>query len=1238
MTLHAARCVGPLRRFAGVLVLALGVLGCVRPQPLDAPDLDPAARAASARAKLLQTPGASHLELAWLCLLHGYGCRALPTHAEAAVEAAPTMALAQLTRALGLQGTQDVRRRAAAWLDLATWAGGAEVGADADPAARALGPFALRMALRLTAIDAAAVREALAASPQALTLGLQGADARERHAVRSGLDGVLPRSAWPDALDDGVAGPLRVRVHRDALHPRAWRGLALLTRSSVDRLDPNGWHRLPPRGDRHFELPPAPASVRAIEVRVPARPGGVSLLVQSARPFRLVRAGAGELGPTLPAGTHVLPLPAAVTETVWLAISATGGLHGVDLAAVSPDPSVTASRVAPARDWQTRAVRRVVALGIVASEDPAAGQAWRVRGALPALLGLLRHRSASEAPTALLDRLLDHRSAHVDARVARAGRARDDGQAALGRALLAPLVAALEQDRGADGPLARRIDLLMELGWADLADGLGDRAASWAERAMSRQAGDCGALSAALELSMMTLERAVVRRLLASAGNCPELELRLADASLAVGDLVAAERRLRALAGRPATAQAAQERLATVRETLARPPGKETPRDARWREVQALRLAGRDAEAAAALNRMLLAPGVDEEQRRRALALGATRPWAGLTVDGAAWVREVGAADAAGAGMVWLLDQEIVVLLPGGGAIRRLHQIVRVERAEVADQVGEVQVPEGAEVELVRTITPDGQFLGPADTPDKETISLRGVVPGAFVEQISVQFVGADDPATGATRLPTFLFGSFDGPVLRAEVLVLAPEGIRPMLERGAAAPQVRASRHTARVGGAAWQLLAMRARDLARLRGEPRANRPERLLATVRVSHGTTVQDLAEQLEERLAAHLERRDPVLESWLAQARAAGRDATRWQALVARLNRRIEDGGSAGMPGAPDVTASNRKGDRAALLWHLAQRVGVDACLWRVSPWTREPVGAAADPDDYGLAAVALPLLGADGKPREVVYDAGIDGGLPDVLRPGLRRRPALRLGCALGLRERRFVTGDLGAASDRREIRVQVRWTADGAVVARGDETLTGVLAVVVRNLLVSGDEDTRAAVLQQLTSASFPGMEARWRDAGGKPGWDGLGSDLEPLRLRWEVHGKADPMRERALRLGVVPYRLARIYATLAERKLPLRVGHTLDVDVRYTIDAGGPVRAVAAVDVEPVPGAPHVALQRRVQAGQVGIVLEQRLRVDMGVVAPADYPTWAERLRRIDDAERLRVERVPPALAPRS
>lgn len=1250
------------------------LLACGAPERLDHPHLVVAARAQDAQRMLADSHepalrARAHLELAWLCLDRGHGCAALAAHAEAAVVFAEAMDLAQLTRAIALQGEADVGRRAEAWLALGRWS---MDGAAETKLAPALAALAVESSLRLQGIDALAAQQALRQNADLVDRVLAAATPRARWRLRRWL----PQG--PEALElprlrelDAARPRLQLLLAKRRASARAWTGLDAPMATTWPALDPTAAPvaELEPvetsDDGADFALPRCDVGIWAAVASAALPAGSFALVVESSAPLRL-RASLGDREAVadtqrLDAGAHLLPLGAVGGGALRLELllSRQGQEQTLRLAiepmgATAPRPAVesagNAASAAGAMDahrpvWADAAIARVVTALAEAGADaapvpgarrPAGGPSGAKptadlrRPGLPTLLAALRE--GAEGDAALLDLRLDLRDDDVDARVARARLAREEGQAALATALLAPLRRRLE---AGDAVLRRRADLRLELGWAALGDGLGDLAAAAALQAVRAQPNDCAVFAAAMDLAGATLERPALRSLLAAAPRCPHLATARAEVALTLGDRGSAQRELAAAAQRASQRQGAIERLRALRllddpeaepESPPRaPPGEpsvanaalQAPAQARqraqahWRAAQRALARGAAAAAQPHLDALLLGPGVDADLRLRALSLGAKPPWLHERRDGAALAAENEEVEGGGASMAWLLNQEQVVLLPGGGALRRVHQVARVLDPEAAGRLGEVSVAADAVLELARTHTENGEILAPAHTPDKEARSLRGVVPGATVEFAEVQVVSADDPATGATRLPVFVFGSPEGPTLQSEFIVYAPPGVQPQLEASPAAPPPE---ETALSEG--WRRLRYRMENIARWQPEPRANRPERQLPTVRVAVGADASMVVAQAEEVLAAHLQQRDPKLEAWVAKAKAAGDDPAAWRALVALLLRSVADGDSRGQPGSPDRAARDGKGDRAALLWHLARRAGVHACLWRVAPWTRDPPWRNADLDDYGLAAVTLQLRGPRG-PVEVVYDPGVDGALPDVLRPGLRDRPALRLGCG---GERQLRTPTLGAASDRRDIDIEVRWAEDGSVVAEGREQLRGVLAVAVRNLLNSGDPEARAAVLRQMTSASFPGMSPTWVEQ------RGLDSDEQVLDLRWRVEGPAEPSRREQLTLGLSPYRLGREYAALPRRTFPLRIGHELDVGLRLTI-LGGSGRIVGPEEVNI--GAPGFSYTLIGQASAGRLRLEASLRVRMGVVAPSAYPAFAAAAQAADRAEVVHLQR---------
>ena len=1278
---------------------------CSAPMRLDSAQLDVARRADAARAGLAdpRSRAIGHLELAWLCLLHDHGCADLPTHADAVVAGAPDMDLAQLTRALGLQGTADVGERARAWLDLAWWSAHA-----ARPSSRALGQLAVLAAARLAALDHAAAVAALRDAVVALDAVILGATPLERWRLRAALDGLVPAAMVPTLhAEDALRPQLLVQAGLVPFSRRAFSGLDLLPRAwqlpealvplaagggvaasgqrpvLTPRLgaDAGAEAVAGPREDR-FGLPPVEPGIWPLSALATLPAGRWGLLIDADRALRLrLHLGSGEavehdvgpglqlveLGSTAVAAGTALRLELAMArvgdeKSVLLALTPLDGPAGTAAGAAAgtaagagrgaATPATTASRAPsePAASavsgrpvWADAAIALTARLLRGDGRDPSSGDASAGAPATPkarALAALAGWEASGEGgpDAALLDRLLDLRDDHVDARVRRARLAREEGQANLARSLLTPLRHRLDAgDRSVTG----RADLRLELGWTAIADGLGDLGASAAVAAVQAQPSDCQVLRAALELVGTTLERTATRKLLAHAGRCQQYALELADAAAGVGDVALARSLLRQ-ARRSAPLRArADDRLASLDAIADLVPaeaavvGGEAPGStpaapqtrvqrqraqakALWQKAQVALAAGAAAAARGSLSELLVGAGVDADLRLQAWRLGAQAPWGSFLLDGKALALSDDAVgfDDEGAESVWLFDQEVVVLLPGGGALRRVHQIARVVDAAAAGKLGEVSVPVDAELELARTIQPDGTILAPAHTPDKETLSLRGVVPEAVVEFAQVQVLGPDDPALHTTRLPMFVLASSDGPIYRSDYVVLAPPGVEPQFEVGAEAPAVQ----TGTVG--TWRSWRWTRERAPRWQPEPRANRPERTLPTVRVSVAADVAGLVEQVQEVLAAHLLRRDLRLQPWVDKAQAAGRDVEAWRQLVSSLMRSVEDGGSTGMPDPPERTVREGKGDRAALLWHLARRAGVRACLLRIAPWTREPPWQNADLADYGLAAVALEL-DADGKSegsktRTVVFDTGIDGGLVDVLRPGLRNRPMLKFGC--GAAQPLGRTGDLGAETDHRDVQFEVTWKADGAVVVQARDTLRGVLGVVVRNMLVSGDEGVKGAVLRQLASASFPGMEATWE------GQEGLDDDRKPLVLRWRIDQPATPERQDVLHLGLVPYRLGRDYAALPRRAWPLRFGHEIDMRVRVTVvTERGRIHAPDDAQV----GAPGLSWSLLSQQSAGRLVLESNLRAKMGVVPAASYPSFAATLHAIDAGEMVRLVR---------
>jgi hypothetical protein len=1257
---------------ARLLLIGLGLTllaACGAPLSAFDPGVDAAKLRDDARERLgdpLQR-AAAHQDLGWLCLLHDIDCADLRDHGDAGAVLAPATVpglLPHLLRVLALQGDVDIQRRAAAWLDLADaadrLAATVPVNEEAIAAAEVARTLTAEALPRLAVRDRQGVLAAIHDRPQTTKRLLEARHPLDALRRRLALGNLL---AQADDLGLGdtlpLGRPLQVQAWSAPVSRRLHTGLDTMLKPSEVFDSPPAVG--PPASGQALELPveaeqgALPASLRIGRYRLPVRDPGVYalraafeteagphyLVARAPRGLRLWLDGqpwtgdaAGRTGPTdrlqrgwveLTAGPHRLDVAAALGDTS----------EPVELDVI-PASTVALAETHPPTTWPAAA--RQVALALLQPASPARSElattfpqgplaAWLT---VEAMAGL---DPQSTAPLSALDRVLDSRPDHVDAQVDRVAKVRDAGNPAHAWHLLTglltqlgpqdpdPPVAQGETRSQPSSPAARRADLALERGQVLLALGLTDDAGQEALLAVDAQPRDCDVWERALSLGLDGLDRTLTRQVLARTPLCPQKALSLAQGLTTVDQQAEARQALQAAMQSPALATEAFRRLKALHQGSADPeipllPWSRDQTEERWQLAQVAWNQGATGTWQRSLQDLLTGRDVALDVRQRALQAGASAPWQ-------AWRREgrdiaVVPDDEAlfrGASTAWLLDQEIVVLLPGGGALRRVHQIVRVLDDRAAGDVGEVRIGDGAELEFARTWMADGTSVPPAETADKETVSLRAVSAGTAVEHAQVVYVAPDDPATGATRLAPFILQSVDGPTLLAEFVVLVPDGVTVEFAASPSVPPPEVRRD------GAYTAHIFRTHAMRRARLEPLSVRPESALPSVRVSAQVDLASVLEPWNEALAAWLAVRDDELDRWVAQARALPQGHGRWEQVAARLARAVQNEHGGGIPGRPDSALTDQKGDRASVLQTIARRLGTDACLVRVVPLARTPANAPPDPDDFGMSLVRLRVPGANpASPQEIWYDPGLEGGVLNHIRAGLRGRAGLLVGCPQTPQDPHVTVPALGEGQDRRDVQVELDWHADGRIEAVVRERLGGALGALVRALLVGSTEESRSELLSQLVGSTYPGMTL---ELVGLQDLTGTG----PVGIEYHVHAPADPRRLNNLELLLYPDQLGQAYTAVGDRKMPLLFSHTLDNEVRVSVHSLGADLKAAEADV--ALDAQDVHFSRTSTGAGAQRSLVKRIRTQPAVVAPVAYPEWATALRRIDAAEVVRLTR---------
>ncbi len=327
--------------------------------------------------------------------------------------------------------------------------------------------------------------------------------------------------------------------------------------------------------------------------------------------------------------------------------------------------------------------------------------------------------------------------------------------------------------------------------------------------------------------------RAELRRLVAEDPSDAQLRVRLADADVAAGDLPAARRTL-------ATALARRPDLGDV--------------------------------------------------RRAARAIGLPLPLDELRIDGKQVIREFRASGRKyAAPAVMILDRTVHGVFADGAELILTHNIVAVETKDGIERWGEVTVPSGGEILMLRTHKKDGTTREPEEIVGKEAISAPDLAVGDCVEWETLESKAASDAFAPGFLGERFYFQSFDSPLDRSEYLLLTPEALPLDIDRRAGAPvPVMTMRRSA--DGEMFRLTTFAAREVAQLFAERSAVPAIEYVPSVRVSSRVSWPGWARFLDEQLYGTW-RSSPAIRELAATiasaARATGPSGTARASAAAR---------------------------------------------------------------------------------------------------------------------------------------------------------------------------------------------------------------------------------------------------------------------------------------------------------------------------------------------------------------
>ncbi len=653
------------------------------------------------------------------------------------------------------------------------------------------------------------------------------------------------------------------------------------------------------------------------------------------------------------------------------------------------------------------------------------------------------------------------------------------------------------------------------------------------------------------------------------------------------------------------------------------------PRDValRLRLVDALASTGESAGARAVVAHALHDFPTRPELRQAARPFGVPLPLDAHRVDGRAIIRAfIQSGRTYQAPSVLVLDRTVSRTFDDGAQMILTHNIVRVQSKDGIGRWGEITVPPGAEVLILRTHKPDGTFREPEEIIGKDSISAPDLAVGDFIEWETLDLREPHDAFAPGFLGDRFYFQSVEAPLDRSEYLLITPRQLALDFDRRAGAPV-----GVLTPGQDNTVLTTFAAHAVPQLFAEPSAVPAVEWIPSVRVSSGANLARWTRFVSDQMFG-VTRGSPALRR-LARTIAAGvapdpsGQAFLPDAQMAAIVRWVTDHIEAerDLLEPATTTLARGRGNRAALIVALAQVLGL------------APQLALARP--VSVAAADAPVIGQELDDfSEVLIRFASTSGRTVFIDPRWRRAaygylpPAID-GAATFVIGAHDVEHAVNVQPDHRSVAMSVRVGAQGEGDASVTETLTGWPSVEWAEILDSVGNDRhklRQDFEQRWLGQNFPGAELQELEI--EPGAAG------ETRLHYtftDPHFAAREGSEFKLAPRFFRAEPGRRFASEQSRRTGLLVGADipLDLDARIALPPGARVVDAGAS------GTVTAGSLRFVEGRDVGhgaaptISLRRQTRLPIFRVPPALYDGVAASLRKVDPLEEAEIRFVMPA-----
>lgn len=569
---------------------------------------------------------------------------------------------------------------------------------------------------------------------------------------------------------------------------------------------------------------------------------------------------------------------------------------------------------------------------------------------------------------------------------------------------------------------------------------------------------------------------------------------------------------------------------------------------------------------------------------------------------------------------VILIDFVGIQVNADGSLIERTHVLAKILDKRGIDLLGEVRIPDGAEILELRTIKADGRILEPERLDAKDSISFPGLEVGDYVEYQYLLGRARRSAALEGWASPRFFFASRDLPMVDSLFVVRADKSLGLEVDAHQNPPRGEI------VDEGSQLVFTARGRDLPAHIPEPGAVSMLEVVPWVQVGSGAGERELACHLADRLLG-ASWKDREVERWAREATWRAKTPTEMiESLWVRLMEEIE--GSGPFEASASHILARGRGNRAVLLKAALDALGIENAWVVLRPFDRDP-RPQRFPDPSRLSKLVL-VARPDPAGGWLWLDPAIRHAPLGSVSPEARGVQGFVLGRGMGEAACVPTTSPL-AAEDGRILAYRISVQEDGSIEGEAVERFAGFSAARARHTLERLDAERLHQVVEASLARELRGAELLEADVE-------LGEEVA-LSYSFRLDGGLEPHGKDGFLLGLEFLRmhLAQRFLTGAERKSPLLLAQDehLVVEAEILLPPGFRLLESPPALLE---NSEHGSYRRSVGEKDGNLVIRDVLELRRGRILPHEYPGFAAWLTAVDSGQMadLLLERVEPAPPP--